>query len=137
MELRRLMTAMCAVLVVAGCTGTPQLGEHWTGQALVAPTASHFYYGDSLTGPAYLQQASAERLHSALRDPDVDSEGYVDSRSIDLSFGLKKDLKSLFGLPHEEQSLVLRFDHYGYADQVYSDASLTTSSAFLLFKVVP
>jgi hypothetical protein len=66
-----------------------------------------------------------------------DSDGYVDTRDIGVSLGVEKDLKEIFHLPHSNQKIILKLDHYSYRDLIYSTSSSSVSSALLLFKITP
>ena len=66
-----------------------------------------------------------------------DSDGYLDAQDIGVSLGIERDLKEILGLPHSDQKIILKMNHYSYRDFIYSTSSSSESSALLLFKLTP
>ncbi len=66
-----------------------------------------------------------------------DSDGYVDTQDLGVSFAVENDVEGILNLPHSNQKIILKMDHYSYRDLIYSTANSSVSSVLLLFKISP
>jgi hypothetical protein len=65
---------------------------------------------------------------------DRDDAGWYDSRSLDVSLGIQKDLHPLLHLPYRYQSVGLELIYSGSEDRVNQDADESDVRALLLFR---
>ena len=101
--------------------------SHYLTETLTASLGLNYSFGERLL------EISLYGYHGKYRD----SDGYLDAHDIGVSLGIEKDLKEILNLPHSNQKIILKMDHYSYRDFIYSTANSSISSALLLFKISP